>query len=201
MYKTKASLVLASGSPRRRDLLSALGLSCTIIPSGVEEILVGNPAPESCTQDWALQKAQAVADRLGHEADHWYLAVDTVVVADEEILGKPATREEAVSHLTKLSGKWHTVVSGYCLLHPPSGRKLLNAVRSQVKIKKLEEKEILAYIGTEEPFDKAGGYAVQGIGAYMVEQIQGSYTNVVGLPMTELIDDLKRLDIIELYAG
>jgi septum formation protein len=197
MYKTIGSLILASSSPRRRELLSRLGLTFTILPSGIEESEALPGSPEIIAQEWARRKAQAVAGWMGADEDHWYLGVDTMVVVDGDILGKPASREQAEEFLRRLSGRWHQVVSGYCLVHPPTRRQVQNLVSSRVLIAALEPDELSAYLDTEEPYDKAGAYAVQGIGAFMVAEIDGSYTNVVGLPLTELVADLRRLGVIE----
>jgi septum formation protein len=148
-------------------------------------------------QQWARNKAREVAGLPGQDPKSWYLGVDTVVVVGGDILGKPGSRDEARRFLERLSGRWHEVVSGYCILHPESGKELLRAVRSRVRIKNLDVSEIEAYINTDEPYDKAGAYAVQGLGAFMVESIEGSYTNVVGLPLSEVVEDLKSLGVLE----
>ncbi|MFO8058310.1 MAG: Maf family protein [bacterium] len=201
MYISKLSLVLASGSPRRKEILSGLGITYKVVPSGLDENSEGlEEGPELYSQKWAERKALAVYERLS-EPEAWYLAVDTVVVLDERIMGKPSGRSEAFEYLSCLSGRWHRVVSGYCIYHPCSSEKLLRSVSSDVKFKELDRSEIEAYTNTEEPFDKAGGYAVQGVGAFMVEAIRGSYTNVVGIPLCEVVDDLRRLDVIEVDSG
>lgn len=201
MYISKSALVLASGSPRRKEILSGLGLCYKFVPSGVDENSEGlEEGPELYSQKWAERKALAVYERLS-EPEAWYLAVDTVVVLDERIMGKPSGRSEAVEYLSSLSGRCHRVVSGYCIYHPSSSEKLLRSVSSEVKFKELDRSEIEAYTNTEEPFDKAGGYAVQGVGAFMVEAIRGSYTNVVGIPLTEVVDDLRRRGVIEVDSG
>lgn len=198
MFRTKSSLVLASGSPRRRDLLTRLGLDYKVVTSGLEENGSVKTAPEFFCQEWAERKAEAVAQRLGDDGEHWFLGVDTIVVVEGRIIGKPESREQGREFLGLLSDRWHEVMTGYCLLHPKTGTKVLNMVRSRVRIKPLSPAEIEAYLDTGEPDDKAGAYAVQGIGAFMIVAIEGSYTNVVGLPLTELTEDLKRLGLIEL---
>ncbi|HUT53519.1 MAG TPA: nucleoside triphosphate pyrophosphatase [bacterium] len=197
MYKTTALLVLASASPRRRELLGRLGLEFKVRPGNGEDgsAIAGQPA--AVAREWARRKAIGVAGSPRAPRDAWYLGVDTIVVIGDEVLGKPGSRNEARKFLGKLAGNWHTVVSGYCLHHPATGRTMVRAVRSRVKIKALTRAEVEAYIATDEPYDKAGAYAVQGIGAFMVEAIAGSYTNVMGLPLTEVVDDLKRLGVIE----
>ena len=200
MYQTKAELVLASGSPRRRELLSRLGLEFRVIPSELREDMSLAGSPVAAAQEWARRKAAAVAEKLGREEKVWCLAVDTIVVVAREVLGKPGSREEARSFLEKLSGRWHEVISAYCIFNSGARTMVQNQVSSQVKIAALAAEEIAAYLDTEEPYDKAGAYAAQGIGAFMVEEIQGSYTNVVGLPLTELVSDLKKLGIIAVKA-
>lgn len=198
MYKTKASLVLASASPRRKDLLCRMGLDFRIVPSQLDEESGSFPEPKELAGHWARQKALAVARMKGESEDHWYLGVDTIVVIEGEVLGKPGSPQEACDFLGRLSDRWHEVISGYCITHPPTRTMVENTVTSGVKMKKLDPGEIEAYVATGEPLDKAGAYAVQGIGAFMVEQIRGSYTNVVGLPLTEVVSDLIRLDIIQI---
>lgn len=201
MYKTNKQLVLASASPRRRELLKNLGLVFNVMPSelaeeGVGEISAKDPAV--WTQECARGKADMVAARLAEdEEDRWYLGVDTVVILDDEVLGKPRDEKEAREWLKKLSGRWHKVISGYCLLNPSGKKVSSNAVVTEVHFRELGEDEIKAYIRTNEPFDKAGGYAAQGVGAAFIDEIRGSYTNVVGLPLTEVLGDLQRLGIIE----
>ena len=194
MFELKGSLILASGSPRRRELLSRLGLDLQVVESEVDEAVEVPGHPETVAQELARRKAQAVADRTAGE--HWFLGVDTVVVLGERILGKPKDRDEAADFLRSLSGHWHQVISGYCLIHPSTRQLFQRAVSTRVLFKHLEADEIEAYLATDEPWDKAGAYAVQGIGAFMVERLDGSYTNVVGLPMTELVGDLVRLNVI-----
>jgi nucleoside triphosphate pyrophosphatase len=196
MYKTKGSLVLASASPRRKDLLNRLGLEYKIIPSGLDEDEEISGPPQNIAMEWARRKAEETESRLRHEEANWYLAVDTIVVINNKVLGKPATRKQAGEYLAMLSGNWHEVISGYCILNEAKNVKLVKYVSSKVKIKELDQLEIGAYIKTDEPMDKAGAYAVQGIGAFMVERIDGSYTNVVGLPLTEVVDDLAKLGVI-----
>ena len=189
-------MVLASASPRRKDLLNRLGLEYRIVPSGLDEDEEISGSPQNFAMQWACRKAKETSSKLGLENDNWYLAVDTIVVINDTVLGKPATREQAGEYLAMLSGNWHEVISGYCILHPLSNVEIVRVVSSKVKIKELDRAQIDAYIKTDEPMDKAGAYAVQGIGAFMVERIDGSYTNVIGLPLTEVVDDLVKLGVI-----
>jgi septum formation protein len=198
VYQTRAALVLASASPRRRELLTRMGLRYEPRSSDLQESKDLGLAPEALARHWARAKAEAVAGGDGPGALAWYLGVDTIVVIDERVLGKPGSREEAREFLTRLAGRWHVVITAYCLLHPAAGRRVERAVHSRVKIKALTAAEIEAYLDTDEPYDKAGAYAVQGLGAFMVEAIEGSYTNVVGLPLAEVVDDLRDCGVIEI---
>lgn len=188
------ALILASSSPRRQELLSQLGISIRIVPSEIEEVLRKGELPEEYARRLAITKAQQVAEKF---PDFWVLAADTIVVIKGEILGKPKDGPEAESMLKKLSGQEHQVITGYCLLHLKVRKKRERVVRSLVKFKKLSAEEIRWYINTGEPFDKAGGYAVQGKAAFMVKEINGSYTNVVGLPLCEVIEDLQELGVLD----
>ena len=199
MYQTLRELVLASSSQRRRELLSRVGIRFNVIPSNLEEegiISVEKQKPEIYVQKCAERKVEKVVELVGGDKEIWFLGVDTIVVIDDLILGKPKNREQAEGFLKRLSGKWHQVISGYHLYHYPGGDKVFNMVKSKVWIRRLSQEEINAYIKTDEPYDKAGGYAVQGIGAGLISEIQGSYTNVVGLPLAELLVDLLRLKVI-----
>jgi septum formation protein len=201
MYRMKMPLVLASASPRRRELLGMVGISFEIIPSRIEETELNGADPALTARSYARKKAEAVARQEGDRADHWFLGVDTIVILDRRVMGKPADRDQAREFLSTLSGRRHQVITAYCLLRP-SGRELLEkTISSQVKIRAMAPAEIEAYLDTDEPYDKAGAYAAQGVGASLVEAIEGSYTNVVGLPLAELTMDLLRLGIIEPKTG
>jgi septum formation protein len=177
-------LILASASPRRRELLARLGLPFEVRPSAIAESLEpGIPAPALATA-LARAKARDVADRLraAGEGPALVLGADTLVVLDGRPLGKPATREEAGEMLRALRGRRHEVVTAVVLLHVPGGRELAATVTSQVFMRPYGDREIDAYVATGEPDDKAGAYALQGLGGRFVESIQGSWTNVMGLP-------------------
>jgi len=197
VYKTRASLVLASASPRRRELLGRMGLEYEVKPSALTEDHELGLGPAALAREWARRKAEAVAAAEGPAGmSAWYLGVDTIVVIDGLVLGKPGSREQGRDYLARLSGRWHEVISAYCLMQPGSGRRVERAVHSRVRIKAMDPAEIEAYLDTDEPYDKAGAYAVQGLGAFMVEAIEGSYTNVVGLPLTEVVEDLCACGVI-----
>jgi septum formation protein len=143
----------------------------------------------------ALQKAAEVAGKHGHR---WVLAADTIVVIGGSILGKPKDSPEARDMLERLSGREHRVITGYCILQASSGMKREGMAVTRVRFKKLSQEEIQWYLETGEPFDKAGAYAIQGKAAFMVKEILGSYTNVVGLPLCEVVEALRELDPLTL---
>jgi len=183
-------LILASKSPRRYELLRQVGLDFEVVPSRIEEDFVKEESPKK----HVLRLAEAKALDVGsHYPDRWVIAADTVVYADHSILGKPRDRQEAMEMLRRLSGKEHWVLTGFSVHHLEKGKGDCEAVQTAVKVKRLTPVEIGWYIQTGEPLDKAGGYAIQGIGSFMIESIRGSYTNVVGLPLCELIQMLSRL--------
>ncbi len=189
-------LILASGSPRRKDLLLSLHIPFKVFPSQVEENNDWGYAPEEFALNMAKKKAEDVFDRL---KDGWTLGADTIVVVDKDILGKPKDYKDAKDMLTRLSGRKHTVITGFCILSPSGLVSHIEAVRSEVMIRELAEEEIDAYLKTMEPFDKAGAYAVQGMGAFMIKAIKGSYTNVVGLPLCEVILALKKIKALDKF--
>ena len=189
-------LILASSSPRRRDLLASLGLQFRVVPAELVEI----PSPHEAAKDFAVRVAEKKALVVGTSHPHaWVMGADTIVVVDGEILGKPLNRADAKRMLQRLAGREHLVLTGYVLLKVASEKKLKGVEETRVKINALEEREIEWYINTGEPFDKAGAYAIQGKGAFMVEWIKGSYTNVVGLPLSQLVRLFKDAGIGDIF--
>jgi septum formation protein len=186
-------LILASKSPRRFELLKKVGLDFEVIPSRVMEDIVQKESPKEHVIRLAEAKVREVASRY---PDHWVIAADTIVYINSSILGKPKNREEAMAMLRSLSGQEHWVLTGFSVCHLGKGKSDKEAVQTAVKVKSLSPTEMEWYVQTGEPFDKAGGYAIQGIGSFMIESIRGSYTNVVGLPLCELIQMLNRLGAI-----
>ncbi len=177
-------LILASASPRRAELLAGLGLAFTVTPSLYVEQHENRPsAPEHLVELLALGKAQEVGRRLGHGL---ILGADTVVMRDGAVLEKPADPEDARRMLRRLSGGWHEVFTGLALCEAHTGRKSTGHERTRVKFRPLAPEEIDAYVRTGEPMDKAGAYGIQGMGAVLVERIEGCYSNVVGLPLARL---------------
>ncbi len=186
-------LILASKSPRRSEMLVKLGLDFDVIPSGVEE----SPLPEETPQKHVTRLAEAKALDIGSQyPDRWIIAADTTVCINESILGKPKSEEEALEMLGRLSGREHFVLTGFSVLHFGKGKGEHRAVQTTVRMKALSPGEMKWYVKTGESFDKAGGYAIQGIGSFMIESIRGSYTNVVGLPLCELVEMLSRLGTV-----
>jgi len=189
-------LILASSSPRRRGLLSSLDLNFKAVPAQATEV----PCPHETPRDFAMRVAERKARSVGERhPDAWIIGADTVVTVDGTILGKPRGKAEAKQMLRQLSGKEHLVITGYALVRLAEGKMVRGAEETRVKVKTLEEDEIDWYINTGEPFDKAGGYAIQGKAAFMIEWVQGSYTNVVGLPLCQLVRLLREQGIIETF--
>jgi septum formation protein len=186
-------LILASKSPRRYELLKQVGLDFEVIPSRVMEDIVQKESPKEHVIRLAEAKARDIASGY---PDRWVIAADTIVYINGSILGKPKSREEAMEMLHRLSGQEHWVLTGFSVCHLGKGKSDKEAVQTAVKMKTLSPTEMEWYVQTGEPFDKAGGYAIQGIGSFMIESIRGSYTNVVGLPLCELIQMLNRLGAI-----
>ncbi len=188
-------LILASKSPRRSDLLEQAGLTFSIIPSDFDESSVTMSDPESYVRTLAKSKAIDISKK---HPESWVLGADTVVLIDDSILGKPASKAEARSMLKQLSGQTHQVITGYCLCCQTKNDIISETVKTDVRFKTLRDAEIEWYIQTGEPFDKAGAYAIQGIGTFLVKRINGSYTNVVGLPVCEVIEFLIKQGIMRI---
>ena len=182
----KYPLILASASPRRKRLLTQMGLPFRSVASNVSE---KGPSgdPTEISRLLAEKKALQV---YAKNKESWILGADTVVAIDHHMLGKPGNNDKARQMLGLLSGKEHKVITGFCILTPSGRVAHSEAVTTLVRFIKLTGQQIEAYISTGEPYGKAGSYAIQGIGSFMVESISGSYTNVVGLPLCVLIEVL-----------
>ena len=189
MIELKLPLILASGSPRRKEILTTMGLPFTVDVSEVDETFVGDP--QDAVQELSCRKAKAVAAR--HD-DALILAADTLVCTDEAVLGKPGTPERAVEMLEELSGKWHSVYTGMTLLHPRSGRMIQRVCGTRVHFVEMTQAQIHAYVDSKEPIDKAGAYGIQGLGGMFVDRIEGCYFNVVGLPMSDVREMLEEMN-------
>ena len=188
-------LILASKSPRRRYLLRQAGLEFSVIPSTFDENSITLSSPESYVRCLAEGKARDISQKY---PESWVIGADTVVFIDNTLLGKPSSRTEAQKMLKSLSGKTHQVLTGYCICCEAIGRHFSETIKTDVCFKELTEVEINWYIKSGEPFDKAGAYAIQGIGTFLVKCIHGSYTNVVGLPVCEVLEFLINEGVVEL---
>lgn len=182
-------IVLASASPRRKDLLEQCGVRPEIIASDLKEYINYKNTPEETAMSLSFQKAIDVASKVGEGI---VIGADTVVVLEDEILGKPLDDKEAFSMLLKLSGKKHRVITGFSIIDLVGLTKVVEYESTDVYFKDLNEKEIMDYIYTGEFSGKAGSYAIQGKGALLVEKIEGCYFNVMGLPVSKLNSSLKK---------
>lgn len=188
--------MLASGSPRRRRFLAEIGLDFTVAAADVAEVVARGEKPRDFVRRLAQEKAAAVAADF---SEAFVVGADTVVVFADEILGKPVDRQDALLMLKRLAGQNHEVWTGFVIIH---GRTVVSReVRSKVTFKNVTEEVLAAYVATGEPLDKAGAYGIQGRGGVLVERIDGSYSNVVGLPMAELVEELLKLGAIVPVAG
>ncbi|HJL18518.1 MAG TPA: Maf family protein [Sandaracinaceae bacterium LLY-WYZ-13_1] len=194
-----SGLVLASGSPRRRAILETLGLRFMVCPSAAEERARPGEAPEAMARRLAGEKALEVARRGEIERRAFVLGADTLVIVDGAILGKPADDADARAMLDRLSDRWHEVTTGVALAREGEAGDVLAsiAVTTRVRFRRLDPARRDRYVATGEGRDKAGGYAVQGIGMGLVERLEGSCSNVVGLPAAETIDLLERHGALE----
>ena len=182
--------ILASASPRRKELLELAQLPFEIHVPHAEEILPASLAPAQCAEHIAAIKAEAAARDLPNAC---IIAADTIVVVDKTILGKPKDAADAARMLRLLSGREHTVITGVCLLNATAMQKTIFSQKTAVRFYSLGDAEIEAYVRTGEPMDKAGAYGIQGKGALLVESIAGDYFNVVGLPLARLMRELRNL--------
>ncbi len=199
IFRPLLPLILASASPRRRELLSMLGLEFEVVVSRVDE---PEPAPGDEPGGYALTAAEAKGRDVAAECPGaLVVAADTVVSLEGRILGKPAGMDEAREMLRFLGGREHQVFTACFVCCPYRGVEFSFVVESGVRLKRLGREELEAYLSTGESLDKAGAYAVQGIGAFMVESITGSYTNVVGLPLSHLVDELLKRGLLTVAGG
>ncbi|HED11362.1 MAG TPA: septum formation protein Maf [Caldithrix abyssi] len=180
-------IVLASASPRRFELLKSVGLDFKVVPAGIDESKIDIKEPTALVQECARQKGEDIARQY---PDHLVISADTIVSLDGNILGKPRNEDHAYDMLAFLSGKTHQVYTAFGLFYKHYEKELLHLVCTDVTMRVLTDEIIMAYIGTGEPVDKAGAYAIQGQGAMLIEGIRGSYTNVVGFPLAQFFDKL-----------
>jgi septum formation protein len=182
-------LILASQSPRRREILEKYSIELEICKSESEEVIRTDEKPEQIAMGLAFQKAYEVANKYEEDI---VLGADTIVVLNEEVLGKPKNYEDAKLMLNKLSGKKHSVITGFCLINLSTGKKHVDYVETEVYFKDLTDAKIQRYLETKEYADKAGSYGIQGLGELLVERINGSYSNVVGLPIEKIAEVLEK---------
>ncbi|HEY8370565.1 MAG TPA: Maf family protein [Thermodesulfobacteriota bacterium] len=188
-------IVLASASPRRLDLLRRVGLAPEVAPADVDERLLPGEAPDAAARRLAALKADAACRQI-ESGPAFVIAADTIVAIDGQSLGKPADAAEAVAMLERLSGRTHEVHTGFVVAGAAGaaeGRRVASVVTTRVRVKRLSRAEIDGYVATGEPFGKAGAYAIQGAGAFMVTAVEGSVTNVIGLPLAEVLEALVAL--------
>jgi septum formation protein len=188
------TIVLASASPRRTELMALAGIEFSVVPADINEEVLPGEKPSEHVMRLSREKADAVA---GTTTGRFFIGADTVVVLDEIIMGKPADEAEAFRMLSALSGRNHEVITGFSVFDKISGIHVSRCVRTEVMFKELSKGELLAYIATGCPMDKAGAYAMQGGAVHFIRSICGSYTNVIGLPMTELYETLCHMGALD----
>jgi septum formation protein len=186
------TIILASASPRRKELLEKIGLRFKVEPSNYEEDMHSGLEPHEFAQRISLEKAKVVASKHKNAI---VIAADTFIVFGGQILGKPHTEKEARKMLKTISGKSHSVITGFSIIDNGTNRTLSKSVETKIYIRKLTMTEIDAYVKSKEPLDKAGAYAIQGLGAVFVEKIEGDYFNVIGLPLSALTEALKEFGV------
>lgn len=176
-------IILASASPRRKELLNKYNINPIICGADIEEKQFSNELPEQIAMSLAFEKAHWVSN---HYNDSIVIGADTIVVLDNKVIGKPKDENDAFNILDSLSGREHSVITGISIIHGKSNTKIIDYESTLVKFRHLSKDKILRYIQTKEPLDKAGAYGIQGLGMVLVEQINGCYSNVVGLPLGKL---------------
>ncbi|RDY29631.1 septum formation inhibitor Maf [Romboutsia weinsteinii] len=189
-------IILASASPRRKEILGNTKLKFSIIKSDIDEVIYEGESPTQAVMRLAFEKCMDIASK--HEQD-LVIGADTIVVLDDKILGKPKDEKEAYDMIKSLSNNTHQVITGISLINLGNNKKVIDYVVSNVKFKDLSEEDIIDYINTKESLDKAGAYGIQGYGAMLVEEIRGDYFNIVGLPISRLSDLLKKYFCINLF--
>jgi len=186
------TIILASASPRRKELLRKIGLKFKVEPSNYEEKVSQDLEPHELAKSLSLEKARLVAPKYKNAL---IIAADTFIVFEGKILGKPHTETEAKQMLETLNGKPHSVITGFTIVDTGSNKAVSEAVETKVYLRKLSSHEIDAYVQSKEPLDKAGAYAIQGLGSVIVEKIEGDYFNVIGLPLSALTERLKEFGV------
>jgi len=194
-------IVLASGSPRRRELVERLGYDPEVVTSNIHEQISEGESAEAYTARLAAEKAEDVADRLpgGGGYPSWMLSGDTVVALEGRVLEKPRDPEHAVEMLRSMVGRWHQVVTSFCWFDRRAERSRVGTVVTDVRMRRLSDEFLERYVATGEPLDKAGAYGIQEFGSLLVRELRGSYFNVVGLPVCEVVEAVESMDALELH--
>jgi MAF protein len=185
-----ASLILASSSPRRRELLAEFGIPFSVVAANVPESPLPGEPPEHSAARLALAKAQAVLTNLPDKPAALVIGADTIVVYRGHPLGKPASPDEAIAMLKRLRGKTHRVISAVAVVDARTGRAVVRTTSTRVHLRPMSDEEIARYVASGDPLDKAGAYAIQNRTFHPVEWIKGCYSNVVGLPLCTLAEEL-----------
>ena len=191
-------VILASASPRRRELLASISIEFEVIPSHIPEVRAEGEAPEEYVARLSREKAAEVARRHPSE---WIIAADTTVLLGDELLEKPVDADDAKRMLATIAGRTHIVYTGVTVQNQERDYRDTRVAESEVRMLPLGARDIEWYVSTGEPLDKAGAYAVQGLGAMFIDSIHGSYTNVVGLPLALLFQMLRRAGLDPIGAG
>lgn len=191
MIKTELTIFLASSSPRRRKLLKQLGIKFKSFSVNLDEKINGGEKPVDMVMRLSVEKMNLARIKINSGI---IITADTIVVLNNKIIGKPTNKKEAVKYLKLLSGKQHTVFTGFAVMNIPANKIIVDYEKTEVKFRKLKDDEITDYVQTGSPLDKAGAYGIQDdFGAVFVEKINGCYYNVVGLPLTKLYQALRKL--------
>ena len=185
-------IILASASPRRKELLEQIGLEFEVDPSNCEEEMLSDMQPHELARSLSLQKASQVA---GNHPNAIIIAADTFIVFGDKLMGKAHTEAEASQMLTALNGNSHSVITGFTILDTAKNNTVSSSVETKVHFRKMAPEEIESYITSGEPLGKAGAYAIQGLGSVIVKEIEGDYSNVVGLPLTALAEALRQFGV------
>ena len=191
-------IVLASASPRRKEILRITGLKFDVYAGDYEEDLNLSLKPRQLARFLSRKKAEAVAEKFH---DTIIIAADTFIVCKDRLFGKPGTGKDAVKMLRVLNGKMHSVITGFTVMDTDNGRIISRSVETKVFFRKLTAEEIIAYAASGEPLDKAGAYAIQGIGAIFINKIDGDFFNVMGLPLCALTESLKTFGVDVLHKN
>ena len=192
------NIILASASPRRKEILENVNVKFTVVASNIDEVILDNEPPKELVMRLAFEKCMDVAKK---NEDALVIGADTIVVMDDQILGKPKNEEDAYNMIELLSNKKHQVITGISLINLSLDKKVIDYVVSEVTFKDLSKETIRDYINTKESLDKAGAYGSQGYGSLLVESISGDYFNIVGLPISRISDLLKEHFNVNLFYG